>query len=250
MGLRLLLGMAMAFVWSGAAVAAEKKIVLVNDEYAPYVMPEGDAKGPGIDIEIAVEALKRAGYQTEVKIVPWKRVLKSLEDGEADMTTTLSFKDERDKYLDWSVPYRMNTVYHFYTAKGSKLKIASLADLKGKTLGVTDGFTYPKEVTDSKDFTRDEAKDVSKTLGKLVAGRSDAAILNSIVGVWEMNKANLGDKVEKQAFELQSVEDTRGTMMGFSKKRNLKDVVQAFNKALDEMIKDGTVGKLEQKYLK
>ena len=146
---KLTLGTLAFFASVSALAAPNKTLVLVNDPYPPYVMPAGDKIGPGIDIEIAKEALSRGGYQVEVKLVPFKRVMVMLENGEADFTTTLSFKPERDKFLDWSSSYRDETIYHFYVAKGKTWPATTLADFKGKRLGVTAGFSYPKAIENS-----------------------------------------------------------------------------------------------------
>lgn len=81
-------------------------------------------------MEIAITILTRLGISTKVEFVPFKRILSMLETGDADLTTTL---------------------------KGSTFKPASLADLKGKTIGVVREFTYPAAFADDKDIKKSEA---------------------------------------------------------------------------------------------
>jgi len=88
-----------------------KEVLLVNDPYPPYVMDDGSKAGPGIDMEIAVKVLSNLGVKTKIQLVPFKRALAMLESGDADLTTTLSFREDRDAYLLWSAPYRTDTAY-------------------------------------------------------------------------------------------------------------------------------------------
>ncbi len=231
-----------------AAQALPNEVILVNDPYPPYVMPEGDKLGPGIDMEIAVKALSNLGIKTTIQLVPFKRALTMLEGGQADLTTTLSFREDRDAYLLWSAPYRSSTKYIFFTPKASAFAPKTLEDLKGKTVGVIRGFTYPTVFSDNAAIIKSEAPDTVSLINMLLSKRFDAIIVNSIVGRFDLTSTGKIADVKQAPYELSSP-DAKGTVMGFSKVKKLEGLRDAFDKELKKMLADGTVTRIEKKYL-
>lgn len=199
-------------------------------------------------MEIAVKALSNLGIKTSIQLVPFKRALAMLEIGQADLTTTLSFREDRDAYIQWSVPYRDSTTYIFFTQKSSPFTPASLGDLRGKTIGVVRGFTYPAAFTDDVGIKKSEAPDTASLMNMLLAGRFDAIIVNSIVGRYELHSTGKISQVKEAPIRLTS-QDSKGTVMGFAKIRNLTNLVEAFNRELRKMLADGTIARIEKKYL-
>ena len=53
-----------------------------------------------------------------------------LKVGLADLTTTISRRDDREAYLRFTAPYRLGANYCFYTRRGSPVRIGSLDDLR------------------------------------------------------------------------------------------------------------------------
>ena len=224
------------------------EFVLANSPYPPYVMPENHPLGPGIDMEIALRALEKLGIRATVRIAPFKRVLAMLEEGQADMTTTLSYRAERDAYLLWSEPYRTDTAYVFFTVKGSPFDPARLEDLRGRTVGMVRGFAYPQSFAGDPHITRVEAPHMESLVGMLLAGRFDAIIVNSMAGRYELQATGRMGDVRQAPFEIRTPDD-RGTVMGFSKVRGHEDLLGRFNAEMRRMVADGTVDAIAGRYL-
>ena len=157
--------------------------MLANAVYPPLVNPQGHASGEGVDIEIAREALRRGGFDGAIEIqwVPWKRVLFMLEHGTADFTTTANFSAERDRFLQWSAPYRAGVRYHFYTRKGTALKLQQLEDLRGHRLALSAGFIYPKAVLEVAGAQVEYGRDVGSVVVGFDARSYSEPIANAIV---------------------------------------------------------------------
>jgi len=211
-------------------------------------MDDGSKAGPGIDMEIAVKVLSNLGVKTKIQLVPFKRALAMLESGDADLTTTLSFREDRDAYLLWSAPYRTDTAYVFYTPKNSTFVPKNLAELSKHKLGLITGFAYPDALGKIPDLIRVEAPDTEKLVTMLLGGRFEVMIVNSIVGKYELTSTGKRNEVQQLGFELRGT-DAKGTVMGFSKKKNLGALVVAFNAELKKMKADGSLDKIEGKYL-
>lgn len=224
------------------------EVVLVNAPYPPYVMPQDDPLGPGIDMEVAMTALENMGVRTSVELVPFKRALAMLEQGRADLTTSLSFRAERDRYLLWSLPYRTDTSYIFFTRKDASFEPRRIEDLRGRSVGVVRGFVFPSAFADDAAIVKVEAPHVASLMGMLLKGRFDALIVNSIVGKHELMATGRMAEVKQAPFSLKSPND-KGTVMGFSKARVSREFVERFDAELRKMLDDGTIDRIEDKYL-
>ncbi len=135
---------------------------------------------PGIDMEIAMQALDNMGIGTTVRMVPFKRVLAMLKEGQADLTTSLSFRQDRDSYLLWSRTYRTGASYAFFCRKGSAFMPGRLEDLRGRAVGVARGFVFPPTFADDPAIRKVEAPHIASLMHMLLAGRFDALIVNSL----------------------------------------------------------------------
>jgi polar amino acid transport system substrate-binding protein len=238
----------LSFPFQALAQPLPAAVILANSSYPPYVMPDNQSGGPGIDMEIAMSALERMGVRTIVKLAPFKRVLAMLEEGQADLTTSLSYRPERDAYLYWSLPYRTDTNYIFFTRKDAGFQPERMEDLRGRKVGVVRGFVFPSTFADDQGIEKVEAPHIPSMVGMLLEGRFDAFIVNSIVGKHELKATNRMDEVRQAPFILRTPDD-KGTVMGFSKARVSRDFVGRFNEEIRKMLGDGTIGRIEAKYL-
>ena len=171
-----------------------------------------------------------------------------LEAGQADLTTSLSYRAERDEYLCWSLPYRTDTNYIFFTRRDSDFEPGRIEDLRGRRVGVVRGFVFPAAFADDPAIEKVEAPHIPSLLAMLLEGRFDALIVNSIVGKHELKATGRMAEVRQAPFILQTPGD-KGTVMGFSKARLSRDFVGRFDEQIRKMLGDGTIGRIEAKYL-
>lgn len=237
-----------AFPGFVAAESLPAEVILVNAPYPPYVLPQDHPLGPGIDMEVAMTALENMGVRPLVQLVPFNRALVMLEYGQADLTTSLSFRAERDKYLLWSLPYRTDTSYIFFTRKDSAFQPERIEDLRDRKVGVVRGFVFPPAFADDPAIEKVEAPHIASLMGMLLEERFDALIVNSIVGKHELMATGRMAEVKQAPFSLRSPND-KGTVMGFSKRRTSREFVTRFNEELRKMLDNGIIGRIEGKYL-
>jgi polar amino acid transport system substrate-binding protein len=229
-----------------AAAGAGRTLLLVNAPYPPFVNPEGDPQGEGIDVEIAREALRRGGgFGVTMRVVPWKRALAMLERGEADFTTTISRNGDRSRFLAWSSGYRNSVRYQFYSRKGAPATLSGLSGLDGHSLGLTLGFYYPEAITRRPGLVLHTGSSVSHTVQMLDAGRTDFMVVNGLAGAWAIRRLGLEDKLELQPYFYSS---DSPTYMAFSRARPFAAPLAAMERGLQSMAKDGTLAQIEKKY--
>lgn len=245
---------ALALPWARAETAASAPgagpLVLANALYPPLVNPQGHASGEGVDIDIAREALHRGGYPggIEIQWVPWKRVLFMLERGVADFTTTVNYSKDRDRFLRWSMAYRAGVKYHFYTRKGSGLRLQHLDDLRGHSLALSAGFIYPKAVLEMADGRVEYGRDVGGAVQLVERGRAEVVIVSALAGTWEIRQLGVADSLERQPLEHFNAEPT---FMAFSKNSpRAMAALAAMDTGLASMLRDGSITRIEKRYVR
>lgn len=82
-----------------------KKIVIGSDRYEPYIYINADNEFEGIDVELAVEALGRMGYEPEFKAIVWENKKDYLADGEVDCLWGCFSMNGREDEYQWAGPY-------------------------------------------------------------------------------------------------------------------------------------------------
>lgn len=230
-----------------ATAPPSRRLLLVNAEYPPFVMSPGDAQGPGMDIDIAREAMRRSGYAIDVELVPWRRALHMLEHGQADLTTTISLSGDRSRYLRFSIGYREAVQYRFYSRRGASVALERLDQLNGISLGLTSGFFYPQAIREAPGVRIHEGKDLATTVQMLQASRTDLIVVNHLAGAWTIRRLGLEDKLQRLPFVYSSGSPT---YMAFSRVRHPDDAaLEAMDRGLKQMLADGALKRIESRYL-
>ncbi|MDN3919278.1 substrate-binding periplasmic protein [Roseateles violae] len=229
------------------ASAASAPLRMVNAVHPPFVNPSDHPRGEGIDIEIAREALRRGGdYRFELELLPWKRALLMLERGEADLTTTISRNGDRDRYLAWSSAYRLAAGYSFFARPGSRPRLEGLEGLAGKTIGVLAGYFYPPNIVEQAGVVLEPARTPAQLAQKLGAGRADLIVISTRVADVELREQELARQIERQPYQYPA---SSPNYMAFSKLRPHAQPLAAMEAGLASMARDGSLRRIEQKYL-
>ena len=88
--------------WGWAAQASEPPtLTLLTELWPPYVMRLDDGSLGGADLELARTVLKRMGYRTTVKVLPWKRVLQEARFQRGDAVVDVFFEERGREWLDY-----------------------------------------------------------------------------------------------------------------------------------------------------
>jgi L-cystine transport system substrate-binding protein len=207
--------------------------------YAPFTFHDPNGKLTGFDVEIATEIAKRIGVKPEFKETQWDAMFAGLDAKRFDMIANeVGIKPDRQKKYDFSDPYitskavlvthkNNNTVKKFQDIKGLNAaqsmtsNYADMARSYGANIVGVEGFTQAVELISSKrvDVTINDKPPVLDYLKqkpnapiKIVATSNDASVC------------------------------------GFMFRKNNNSLVDAVNKALKDMIDDGTYKKISMKW--
>lgn len=216
-----------------------KVIAVTEGAYFPFNYFEG-SKLTGFEVEIAEAVTKKMGLAIEWRVVPFDAQVASIRQDRFDFAiASHGYTEERAKAVDFTVPHYC-TGGQIAAAKGGAL---TTADLSGKTVAVQLSTSYAdsaKKIAGIKEIKTYKAD--PEAFSALKARKVDAWISDKwlIKATIEKN-TDAGIVAGEQVF----VERVSAIM-----RKNNKELMEQYNNAFAEIVKDGTYAKLSQKYFK
>ena len=193
-----------AWPWAAGAAGAPPLRMAVEVD-PPYVLPNAEPLGAGIDIDIARQALALGhGPDFQVQLLPFRRALILLESGQADLTLGLGITPERERYLAFSQPYGGEVRHQFIAAAGSRVNVRALSDLRGLRVGLVRGYAYPEGVLSTVGEPASWASTKASLLRMVVARRVDVAVMEAQAALWWASELGLQAALQAQPFEVRS----------------------------------------------
>ena len=226
-----------------------KKIVIgLDDEYKPMGFKDEKNEIVGFDVDLAKEAAKRLGSDVEFKAIDWNSKEAELKSGRIDIIWNgLDITPERQENMLFSKPYMDNRQIVF-VKKGNDQGIKAETDLAGKKVGTQAGSTAETYIDKNDKLKKSFAE--FKTYGDYVSafmdldnGRIDALICDEIVG-----RYNIKDRMDD--YDVLEVQVGPATEFGIAFRKDDTELRDKVQKVFDEMIKDGTAGKISEQWFK
>jgi polar amino acid transport system substrate-binding protein len=254
MSLGLLVGLILAAPLGGPAAEPPCALRVGWEPYAPYTYADGAGQVTGADIELIRALAIEAGCTLEFAELPWARILREVESGTLDVSTSTSRTPERSAWAWFSAPYR-ETEMAIYVRRGEarRFHLQSLADIAEEEfrLGVVADYYYGDEYQALAQDPRyqswiDGATDYATNIRKLSSGRIDGYLVEDVV-VMEAELARLGlaDQVERYPLPIVGGE----LRFMFSRRSVAPAIVAAIDAALERMRGDGRLAVIMSNYL-
>ena len=246
----LIFALTLMVLTAGVAVAKDwgKVRIGVEGAYPPfsYVTPGGELAG--FDIDIAKALGKAMG--AEVTLVPqdWDGIIPALLAKKYDaIIASMSVTEERKKKVAFSNKY-YQTPAKFIVKKGA-IGDFSLETIKGKNIGVQRATIHDKYLTDNygKDVSIKRYGSQDEAYLDLTAGRVDMLLADSVALSDGFLKKPEGKDYQ---FIGPDLNDPKwfGDGAGIAIRKEDKDLVEKFNKAIDQIRSDGTYKTIQDKY--
>jgi polar amino acid transport system substrate-binding protein len=220
-----------------APAGAHVILHLTTEQYAPFNFDEnGQIKGLGADQ--VREIMRRSGIAYDMELLPWSRAIGLAREKPATCVFTTAHTMDRDQHFKWVEPLLVERTL-LIRAAGSGVAPADLAAATAYRTG-TQTNDYTVELLRDAGFSQiDLARDLDLTLKKLLSSRVDLMAVsesffhrlrNEDVPVEEV--AVLYEQIFSVACSLQTPDD----------------IVARMQKALAEMIEDGTQAEILARY--
>ncbi len=152
-----------------------RSVNLVCDIWPPYQMKSRDGMS-GFSVDVVTAVFGRMDVEIEgVTSFPWKRALVMVEHGRADALFSANYTPDRAVFARYPEEMLVNSPWVIWT-RGEK--ITSLDELKGRTIGVVNGYSYTPEFWDfiETHCTVQKVHSDEVNFKKLAAGRIDATV--------------------------------------------------------------------------
>lgn len=204
--------------------------------YPPFNFIEnGEIKG--FDLDIGVALSEKLGMKPNPVTNRWESIIPGLTAKKYDaIIGSMTITDERKKVVSFTKPYYRSGAAIF-TAKNNT-DIKSDSDLKGKIIGIVKQTTYERYAKNFSDDVRGYPSDID-AFRDLPIGRVDAVITDKFVGLPVIQAGSLDIKLVKV---IQSEE------IGITVRKEDTELLGNLNKALEEIISDGTYDKISKKW--
>ena len=225
---------------TGGSASGEKPVLSMatNAEFPPYEYYEGD-KIVGIDAEVAALIAEKLGMTLEISDVAFDSIIPGVQAGKYDMGMAgMTVSEERLQSVNFSTSY----------AKGIQVvivpedsDIATIDDIADKMIGVQTGTTG--HIYASGDYGDDHVTMYDSgalAVEGLKGGKVDCVIIDN-----EPAKAYVAANEGLKILETEYANEDYAIC--FSKENT--ELQEKVNKALEELIADGSLQKVVDKYI-
>ncbi|MEN7431851.1 transporter substrate-binding domain-containing protein [Chromobacterium sp. TRC.1.1.SA] len=239
-------GAAIGMLGSGWSVAAP--LQLGTDEWLPYETVN-EPQAPGFSVEVIRRVFETLGQSVEIHQYPWARAQSMVYAGQNDGLFSAFRNAERaahcyypDEPLAWD-----RWVLFVRRDNLNRLAFHSLADLKGRMVGVVRGAAVSPEFWAAvrRDNDYEESVDDDANFRKLLAGRVDYVVASQTNGARERFRIPSGEQI---AALPGAVLKEDALYLIFSKKTVSPKTVAAFSKALRQFKQTGEYRSISQRY--
>ena len=220
-----------------ATDSGETLVMATNAYFPPYEFYEND-KIVGIDAEVAEKIAEKLGMTLVIEDMEFGSIITAVQTGKVDMGMAgMTVSEDRLKNVDFSTSYATG-IQSVIVKEGSDIK--SIEDLDGKQIGVQENTTGDIYVSDDygEEFTNRYSKGTDAVLA-LTQGKIDCVIIdNEPAKSFVAANAGLAILETEYAIEQYAIAIAKDN-----------ELLAKVNKALEELIADGTLDAIIKKYI-
>ncbi|MED1641776.1 amino acid ABC transporter substrate-binding protein [Brevibacillus agri] len=221
-------------------VKADGKILIGTEgTYAPFTFHDQSGKLTGYDVEVVTEVAKRIGVEPVFQETQWDAMFAGLDSKRFDVVANqVGIRPDRQEKYDFSNAYTVSTAVLVTHKDNTTVK--GFEDIKGLKAAQT----LTSNLTDIAKKNGAEIVGVegfNQAIDLLTSKRVDITI-NDGLSLLDFLKQKPDTPIKIVA------KDPNVAKNGFLFRKGSTELVDSFNKALDDMTKDGTLAKISEKW--
>lgn len=225
------------------ASAKTKLVMATNASFPPYEYKEDGVNIIGIDADIAQAIADKLDMKLEIKDVDFSTIVEGVKSGKYDMGMAgMTVNEERLQSVNFSTSYATGVQVIIVPEDSPITSVDDLfadgATYKVGTQEATTGYIYMLD-----DLGADRVvsyKTGNLAVANLIAGKVDCVVIDN-----EPAKAYVAENEGLKILDTEYVTEDYAICVA---KENT-ELLEKINGALDELIKDGTVQKIIDKYI-
>lgn len=212
-----------------------------NAEFPPFEFVTSNGvigQYDGIDMAIAKQIAEKNGRTAAIENMEFDSLLIALENGQIDAAIAgMTVTEERAEEADFSTPYYAATQVMIVKEDSD---IAKASDIEGKRICVIQGYTG-ETCVNQMGYAYESFKKGTEAVLELVNGKCDVVVIDSATAKKYVSD-NEGLKIveDSDAFE--------GEEYAIAVKKGNTELLNMINKAIEEMLADGTISSLSAEY--
>jgi polar amino acid transport system substrate-binding protein len=225
-----------------SAIKAAKKIrVGIDLGLPPYGMMDEKLQPAGVDVDVARKLAADMGVELEIVSSTGASRVPNLQTNKADIIiSTLSITPERQKVIDYSIPYMPIQTIVFAP---KSMAITGFADLAGKKVATSRGTGMDTQLTrEAKGANMVRYEDDATLMTAAITGQAD------IIGGTGAHLATVIEKNPGRQMEKKFVMQNFHAAIGLRK--NEPELLAWLNQWVKANLANGTLNAIYKKYLK
>ena len=194
----------------------------------------------GYDVDVARLLATRLGLRPEFVTTEWSAILAGLAAGRYDVIVSqVGISAQRERAFDFSIPYTYSSP-QLIVRKNDTSRYATLADLKGKKVGVGQGSVFEQQARAVPGILVKSYPAAPENLQDLATGRVDAALNDSLMVSYLLKNSKLPIQAGAR---VGAVERT-----GVAFKKGNPQFKAALDKVLADAVADGSLRAISVKW--
>ncbi len=232
---------------AGTLSATADDLFFVDVNAHPLGFYDDNQQVQGVAVEIFQQVMKDLGHNSQLELLPGKRVIHMLKNAQADGVPFIRKTPKREKYLDYSREVLLFENVYFYVKKGHEFEFSGdLASVKNKKMAVILGDTYGdafNELMPSLNLV--ETITVDSGFSMLLKNRVDIVVSTQQRAAIALDKLSPGEVVR-----ILKPMESIPLYAAFSKKRRLSALRDQFDEQLKTLKESGFVKSVIDKWYK
>ena len=216
--------------------------VATSPDFPPFESLDGSGEVVGIEIDVLDLICEKLGVTLKIEQMDFDSVLPGVQAGKFNMGASgISVTEKRQKNVLFTDPYCLAAQAIVVTESSP---ISSKADLEGKNVSVQTGTTAETFCMEN-GYTVSSFAANADAEAALTSGKVDAWVIDDLTAA-EMVAAYNEQSPDEKLVILDEAMTTEPYAFAFA--FGSEDLVEEINKALNEMVADGTVASIFEKY--
>ncbi|MFM1653997.1 amino acid ABC transporter substrate-binding protein [Brevibacillus sp. B_LB10_24] len=221
-------------------IKAEGKIKIGTEgTYSPFTFHDPSGQLTGFDVDVATEVAKRMGVEPVFMETQWDAMFAGLDSKRFDLIANeVGIRPDRQEKYDFSEPYSASQ--GVLVVHKDNNEITDFSQIKGLKAAQTLTSNWSQKAKDS--GAQIVATETLTQAVDLVATKRVDVVINDALSVYDYLKQKPDMPVKVVAKYDTNMKN------GFMFRKGNPELIEAVNKAIDEMIKDGTYQKISEKW--
>ncbi|GAB2892018.1 ABC transporter substrate-binding protein [Uliginosibacterium flavum] len=234
-----------------AAQAGKKgQLVLVAANSMPTAYFD-NGQLTGVLVDVISEAFLRAGYTVTIKLEPWARCIEDARQGEVDGIFSIFKTPERQAFLDYTSQPIITQTVSFFVLKNAPIRFdGNFASISHQSIAFINQTSYgPRldEALKKNVFAKQHhANSAESVVRMLMAGRVEVIPSYRHVVLFTAKSLGAQDQIRELSPEVESIP----SYLAFNRKRDYRQVMADYDKALKSMQQDGSYDRIFDRYLR